>query len=102
MADLSEIDLDGPDSKQEVLAETEAEDTDISDEYDYYDNEARHNKTEDLHLYFEQDWRTKLGTTGLVLIAFFSVMLLMTTAILLFSYTNPGREFLQTLIFYLF
>ncbi|EQC46035.1 hypothetical protein [Bacteriovorax sp. Seq25_V] len=56
-----------------------------------------HNKTEDLHLYFEQSFKNRVGTTGIFILATFAIAIVMTTALLMFSYTGPGREFLQGL-----
>ncbi len=56
-----------------------------------------HNKTEDLHLYFEQSFKNRVGTTGLFILATFTIGLVMTFALLAFSYTSIGREFLQGL-----
>jgi hypothetical protein len=99
MADLSQIDLDG-DSEPTPVTSVPGEDFVIDEAYD--EDDSRHVKTEDLHLYYRQSLRSRIGDVGVVVIATFAIMLVMVTAILFFSYLPPGRRFLQGLIFYLF
>lgn len=61
-----------------------------------------HNTTEDLHLYYKQSFASRVGATGLFIIAALTIGLALTTAILIFSYTSTGREFLQNLSIIIF
>ncbi|OIQ17837.1 MAG: hypothetical protein BM556_10435 [Bacteriovorax sp. MedPE-SWde] len=103
MADLSEIDLDGGASEGEATLHGHDDEFAISEGPTSSDEEdSSHSKTEDLHLYFRQSWKAKLGTTGIVIIAFFAISIVMTSALLIFSYTSIGRSFLQGLKFFIF
>lgn len=95
--DLAKIDLGGPSSNEE----------ENNLELDQGGNpelvEAPlHNKTEDLHLYYKQSFASRVGRTGLFIIASLSISLLMITATLIFSYTQAGRTFLGNLSIIIF
>jgi len=103
MADLSEIDLDAGGGSEtpelhghedEVLGGGEVHSTETED--------TGHSKTEDLYLYYRQSWKARMGMTGIVVCAFLGISAIMTTALLIFSYTSAGRSFLQGLKFFIF
>lgn len=98
MADLSQIDLDGG---SEPAGSLQAHEQTVSVSSSGSEDSG-HSKSEDLHLYFRQGWKKRLGMTGIVITAFFFITLCMTFALLVFSYTGIGRSFLQGLKFFIF
>ena len=102
MADLSEIDLDGGSSEATELHGHEDEVLGGGEVHSTESEDTGHSKTEDLHLYYRQSLRARMGMTGLVICAFLTVSIVMLTALLIFSYTSAGREFLQGLKFFIF
>ena len=103
MADLSQIDLDGGGSQGEVELHGHEDEIHAGGEIHTTEEEdSSHSKTEDLHLYFKQSLRMRMGLTGMVISIFFGLSLVMTFALLVFSYTEAGRTFLQGLKFFIF
>lgn len=94
--DLAKIDLGG-------AADSSAEGSELdNDSSPELVEVPLHNKTEDLHLYYKQTFAARVGKTGIFLILGFSISLLMTTAILIFSYTEAGKSFLGNLSIIIF
>jgi hypothetical protein len=102
MADLSEIDLDGGSGEEGTLQGHEDELAGGGAIHSEETEESSHSRTEDLHLYYRQSLKARMGTTGLVVTVFFGLSLVMTIALLVFSYTSAGRGFLQGLKFFIF
>ncbi|WP_419172200.1 hypothetical protein [Halobacteriovorax sp.] len=61
-----------------------------------------HNDLSHLSLYYKQPIKSLLGRTGIVILSFFAIGLILSFATLFLSYTSFGREFLQGLVFYIF
>lgn len=61
-----------------------------------------HNDLSHLSLYYKQPIKAMLGRTGMVILGFFAMGLVLSFAALFLSYTSFGREFLQGLVFYIF
>ncbi len=78
------------------------EDLEIEIESFDEEEESSHTKTEDLHLYFKQRWIDKVGPFGIFLILTFFCSCTLSMGILILSYTQEGRSFLQGLKILLF
>ncbi|MFG1494516.1 hypothetical protein ACRXCV_08390 [Halobacteriovorax sp. GFR7] len=61
-----------------------------------------HNDLSHLSLYYKQPIKALIGRTGLVILSFFTIGLVLSFVTLFLSYTTFGREFLQTLVFKIF
>ena len=72
------------------------------DETPVEEDDSGRSKTEDLHLYFKQSLRARVGNFGIFLILSMFLMLTMAIGSLILSYTAFGREFLQGLVFRIF
>ena len=66
------------------------------------EEESAHSKTEDLHLYFRQSLSARVGTIGIFIIVMLSLFFVLSSALLILSYSKMGRELLQGLKILLF
>ncbi|POB14253.1 MULTISPECIES: hypothetical protein [Pseudomonadati] len=89
--DLSNVDLSAADSTQESSVQ----------EYKFGGVHG-HNDLSHLSLYYKQPIKALIGRTGIVILSFFTIGLILSFVTLFLSYTTFGREFLQTLVFKIF
>ena len=80
--------------EEEQENEQEENEVFISEE-DSEEDDSGHTKTENLHLYFRQSWKARLGKSGIIIISLLLLFLISSFMFLILSYTTSGKYFLR-------